>query len=388
MIDHELNQIIFSTANPKPGYISKGRNGLNLFSNSIVSLELETGEYKWHFQEIENDLHNLDLASPPILFSMNGYKLIAQATKSGQLMIVNRENGEAYFEFTEVKFTGKSLNENTYTTYKRFPEWLQFSRRYFTKDDVNNLNSEFINEARQKISESAVSNYFPLVQNKEHIFYGVHGGAQWPGIALTDDYMAIIPSNNIAWTGRLTNSEDYNLRIYLSEVFNEIRIFFNNSSKTNLNKIFKSITNYKKIYKVDLYKYQRFETSNNIPLNKPPWGTITCIDLKNQKIKWQIPHGFYPDLVTQNNTGSEVFGSPVVTKGGIIFVAGTDDKKIRAYSIENGEKIWEDDLPYSSYGIMQILEYNKKQLLIINSSGGRNFNSEKGDTVIAYKLNN
>ena len=71
---------------------------------------------------------------------------------------------------------------------------------YFTKDDINNLNNEFANEAKLKISKSIISNYFPLVQ-KEHIFYGVHGGAQWPGIALTDDYMAIIlKQHRLDWT--------------------------------------------------------------------------------------------------------------------------------------------------------------------------------------------
>ena len=65
----KYNQLIFSTSNPKPGYISDKRLGKNLFHNSIVSVDLNTGLYKWHFQEIEHDLLNLDLASPPILLS-------------------------------------------------------------------------------------------------------------------------------------------------------------------------------------------------------------------------------------------------------------------------------------------------------------------------------
>ena len=67
-------------------------------------------------------------------------------------------------------------------------------------------------------------------------------------------------------------------------------------------------------------------------------------------------------------------------------MAGTDDKKIRAYSLENGEKIWEDDLPFSSYGSLIVASYQDKQFLIVNSSSGTNFNSRPGDAIIAYQL--
>ena len=67
-------------------------------------------------------------------------------------------------------------------------------------------------------------------------------------------------------------------------------------------------------------------------------------------------------------------------------MAGTDDKKIRAYSLENGKKIWEDDLPFSSYGSLIVANYQGKQFLIVNSSSGANFNSSPGDAIIAYQL--
>ena len=67
-------------------------------------------------------------------------------------------------------------------------------------------------------------------------------------------------------------------------------------------------------------------------------------------------------------------------------MAGTDDKKIRAYSLENGNQIWEDELPFSSYGSLIVANYNKRQFLIVNSSSGSNFNSSSGDAIVAYEL--
>ena len=83
VIDLKYNQLIFSTANAKPSWHSKGRLGPNLLFNSVVSIDLKTGIYKWHFQEIEHDLWNLDLAAPPILLDLENTELVAKQLKQG-----------------------------------------------------------------------------------------------------------------------------------------------------------------------------------------------------------------------------------------------------------------------------------------------------------------
>ena len=161
------------------------------------------------------------------------------------------------------------------------------------------------------------------------------------------------------------------------------------SFKNSVKKVLRTkdrILNYKK---PKLNGWNKFENSAGIPLNKPPWGTLTAIDIENKKQNWTIPHGSYPLLNNKDlNTGSEIFGSPVILSNGIIFMAGTDDKKIRAYSLENGNKIWEDDLPFSSYGSLIVSSYKNRQFLIVNSSSGTNFKSSSGDAIVAYELKN
>ena len=122
--------------------------------------------------------------------------------------------------------------------------------------------------------------------------------------------------------------------------------------------------------------------------NSTPWGTITSIDIINKKKNWEISHGSYPKLKNRyNNTGSEIFGCPVIAGKEIFFMSGTRDKQIYAYNSSNGKLLWKDDLPFVSYGCPIISEYNDNIYLIINASGGSKFKDvEQGDKIIAYKL--
>ena len=390
VLDFKYKQLIFSTANAKPSWTSNKREGPNLLFNSVVSIDLNTGNYKWHFQEIEHDLWNLDLAAPPIIFDIGQVDYVAQATKTGQLILLNRKNGKPTEKVIEKNFDLDDDNINTNTVRRYFPNWLKYSRDNFLKDDINNLDQKYSKEAKQKISDSVIGEYLPLTRKSNYIYYGIHGGTQWPGIAATPKGTIVIPSNNIAYRVKLKNPDDFNFKEELKKLILDIfDIKFNNFSsfKYSIKKVLKrkdKILNYKK---PDIEGWNKFENSDGVPLNKPPWGILTAIDIKNKKKKWSVPHGSYPVLKNIGlNTGAEIFGSPVILSNGVVFMAGTDDKKIRAYSLENGEKIWEDSLPFSSYGSLIVASYNNKQFLIVNSSSGTNFNSKPGDAIIAYQL--
>ena len=390
VLDFKYNQLIFSTANAKPSWTSEKRLGPNLLYNSVVSVDINTGKYKWHFQEIEHDLWNLDLAAPPIIIDIDKVDYVAQATKTGQLILLNRKNGNPTENVIEKKFDLNDNNENTTTVKKYFPDWLTYSRNNFLKNDINKINKQFTAEAEKKISESLIGEYLPLNKDKDYIYYGIHGGTQWPGIAATPEGTVIIPSNNIAYKVKLKNPEDFSFKKEFRALMSDILSFrLNNFSifKNSVKKILKRINKILDHKKPNIDGWNKFVNLDGIPLNSPPWGVLAAIDIKNKKQKWIVPHGSYAKLEDKElNTGSEIFGSPVILSTGIVFMAGTDDKKIRAYSLENGEKIWEDDLPFSSYGSLVIANYQDKQYLIVNSSSGTNFNTSPGDAIIAYEL--
>lgn len=389
VIDDKYNQLIFSTSNPKPAYVSKNRFGKNLFHNSVVSIDINTGVYKWHFQEIEHDLLNLDLASPPILISLerNNKKiikdLVVQATKTGQLLLLDRKTGQSIEKMQKKVFLPHKKNSKIKTIKKISPEWLIYSKSNFLANDINKINEEYKIEAEKIINKSIINEYQALEKNKNYIFYGMHGGTEWPNIASKKE-LIIVPSNNIAWVARLN---DNYWSQYLN-LFKEVLQFDFNQYLLSLKKIkriFKKIINFDPN---DIQEYSRFVNTEGIPLNAPPWGTLTAIDITNKKKLWTIPHGHYSGLKNNyNNLGSEIFGSPIIV-GDIIFMSGTIDKHIIAYNLYSGKKIWSDKLPYVAYGNLTTASFNGKNYLIINSTGGSKMeDSKKGDALIAYVLN-
>jgi outer membrane protein assembly factor BamB len=389
-LDLKYNQIIFSTANAKPSFISEGREGPNLFFNSVVSIDLRSGVYNWHFQEIEHDVLNLDLASRPALFDGANEDVVVQASKTGQLILLNRKNGKPLQKFNDFFFfhDGKV---KSFTKIKKFEDWLQFSKSNFKADDVNDLNDQYKIEAQNIINNSLISEYRKLNVDKNYIHYGMHGGSEWPGIAVDNVGQVIIPASNIAWISKLRNPDEFNFLFHIKKIFissfNLITLDFY-VLKKNVNSIFDSFKDIFNYNTLDIEAYKRFASKDGIPLNSPPWGTITLIDIKDKKIKWQVPHGNYPQLDSKyNNKGSEIFGCPVFLGKEIFFISGARDKKIYAYDVKNGDILWEDNLPYVSYGCPIIAEFDKNIYLIIDASGGRKFeDAKKGDAVIAYKL--
>ena len=132
---------------------------------------------------------------------------------------------------------------------------------------------------------------------------------------------------------------------------------------------------------------RRLKLKDGLPLNKPPWGQLTAIDLNEAKIKWQIPLSNYDTLNISGHpiTGTPNYGGPVITKGGLLFIAATADNKIRAFDKETGEKLWEADLPVSGAATPATYSVNGKQYVVIACGGGRD-GSKSGDSYIAFAL--
>jgi quinoprotein glucose dehydrogenase len=133
--------------------------------------------------------------------------------------------------------------------------------------------------------------------------------------------------------------------------------------------------------------YENFETANGYPANSPPWGTLNAINLNTGEYVWRIPLGEYPELKARGipPTGTPNYGGTVVTAGGLVFIAATPDKKIRAFNKMTGELMWEAELPAAGFATPSIYEVDGKQYLIIAAGGGK-LNTRSGDTYVAFSL--
>lgn len=133
--------------------------------------------------------------------------------------------------------------------------------------------------------------------------------------------------------------------------------------------------------------YHRFMDADGYPGIKPPWGTLNAVNLNTGKLLWKVPLGEFEELKEQGmlNTGTQVYGGPVVTKGGIVFVASTEDEKIRAFDKKNGKVLWEAKLPAAGFATPAVYTINKKQYVVIAAGGGK-LGAKSGTQYIAFAL--
>jgi len=134
--------------------------------------------------------------------------------------------------------------------------------------------------------------------------------------------------------------------------------------------------------------YPKFYDPEGYPANKPPWGTLNCIDLNTGKLAWKVPLGEYAELTAQGmkKTGTENYGGPIVTAGGLVFCSGTRDHKIRAFDKDTGAELWSAKLPWVGNAPPASYEVNGRQFIVIAATGGNKLGTPYGDAYVAFAL--
>ncbi len=135
--------------------------------------------------------------------------------------------------------------------------------------------------------------------------------------------------------------------------------------------------------------YRKFLDPDGYPAVAPPWGTLNAIDLNTGKFIWKIPLGSYPELAAKGmgDTGTENYGGPVVTAGGVLFIGATIyDRKLRAFESATGKLLWEGDLPFAGTATPSTYMIDGKQYIVIASSGARNPKGPQGAAYVAFAL--
>ena len=360
------NGIVYlTTGNPKPNFVGTSRPGKNLFANSLIAFDVRNKKKLWHFQETCHDIWNFDIPSTPILTTINKYNkridVVVAVTKLGNTLILDRYTGEPIFDYRmKLAPVSKLPGEKTcnYQPSLKLPE--PFARNVFKKDDVTNLSKSNKDYILSILKNSNYGFFQPHELEKDTIQYGNNGGAQWTGASI-DPYKNImyVTASNIPWkVGVISYSSKKNARIkYVDKPEKPLR---------------------------DLDGY---------PGVKPPWGTLTAMNLNTGKIKWQVSLGYYESLKAKGIiTGTENFGGATATAGGVVFAAGTLDKLIRAFDSENGQELWSYKLPYIGSAPPAIYEINGEQYIVIPASGGITLKVfykdlvEQGDAVVAFKI--
>jgi quinoprotein glucose dehydrogenase len=133
--------------------------------------------------------------------------------------------------------------------------------------------------------------------------------------------------------------------------------------------------------------FQRLTDIEGLPASKPPWGTLTAIDLQQAKILWRIPLGDYPQLLAQGQSGhgAENYGGAVVTAGDLLFIAATPDQLIRAYNKHTGELLWQSRLPAAGFATPISYAVDGRQYIVVAAGGGK-LGQASGSSYVAFAL--
>jgi quinoprotein glucose dehydrogenase len=132
--------------------------------------------------------------------------------------------------------------------------------------------------------------------------------------------------------------------------------------------------------------YNKFLTKSGLPAIAPPWGTLTAIDMNRGAVKWKTILGDNDSAFAgKPQTGTENYGGPVITAGGLLFIAATRDGKIRAFNKATGKLLWEFKLPNPAFATPAIYEVDGKQFIVIACGGGK-LHTVSGDSYVAFAL--
>ena len=359
-VDDQRGLIYLPVSTPSNDFYGGNRPGNNLYGETLVCLDANTGERKWHYQIVHHGLWDYDLASPPVLatITVDGRKIdaVVQLTKHGFAFVFDRVTGKPVWPIEEHAVPTSDVAGEHASPTQPFPSKPPaYSPQGVTFDDAFDLTPELRAEAQAEMKKYRIGPLFtpPSLQGTLGR-PGIIGGANWGGGAFDPETgWLYIKTTNSPAIFRLVKPDHSAANPRASEVDAE--------------------------WSGDLGAQATFH--NGLPLTKPPYGHVTAIDLNRGEIAWQQPFGDWPELrANPALKGVSLpavlgIGGPqggVVTKGGLFFVGG-EDLFLHAIDKSNGKDLWQGALPARSYGVpMTYRTRGGKQYVVVATGQGGN----------------
>lgn len=443
-LDEKRGIVYAPTGSAAFDFYGGNRKGDNLFANCLLALDARTGKRLWHFQTVHHDIWDRDIPAPPNLFTItvNGVKrdVVSVLSKQGFMFVFDRMTGKPIYPIVETPFPASDIPGELAAKTQPIPTWPEpFTRQGFLEKDINPWASHVEDIKKELALSKSGHAYIPVGKEKTIFFPGTDGGAQWGGAAVDEHqimyipakenpvYTSLVPNTKIQKTTKASvlyeqfcmschgpkrqGSEDgsvpsllqmnkkYKLKSFvqllnqgrgrmpslqsISQEQKEAIWSFLQGDNVEVNS-----ANHLSSSDYLMTGYNRWYDSKGYPVSRPPWGTLTAMNMQTGKKIWQVPLGEYPELMAQGipRTGTDNYGGPAVTAGGLVFIAATKDEYFRAFDRTTGEELWRYKLPAAGYASPSVYAVDGKQYVVIACGGGK-LKTKSGDHYLAFSLN-
>lgn len=370
-VDMQRHLVFVPTGSASPDFFGGDRPGDDRWADSVVALDGNTGKLVWGQQLVHHDLWDYDVASQPTLVTLqhDGKEIpaVIQPTKTGFLFTFNRETGAPIFPIVEKPVPQDAVAGETLSPTQPFPVAPPpLVRQTPVKpDDAFGVAYFDTRSCRKRIEQYRSEGIFTPPSVKDSLMQpGNAGGFNWGGVAFDPQrQLAIGNSMNLPFVVALIKRDELHQQ-YESGKYKGWEFARQSGTPYGMRRIM-------------------FKSALGIPCVKPPWSTLAAVDMVHGTIKWQIPLGVTPLL--HLNWGMPSLGGPMVTAGGLVFIAASLDDHLRAFATDSGKQLWDVKLPAGGQATPMTYSINGRQFLVI-AAGGYKDASTRGDYLIAYAL--
>jgi quinoprotein glucose dehydrogenase len=370
--DPERHLVFVPTGSASPDYYGAKRPGDNKWANSIVALRSQTGEFVWGFQLVHHDLWDYDSASPPLLATIvhdgRPVPVVVQGNKTGFIYVLNRDTGVPVFPVEERPVPKSDVPEEVPSPTQPFPAAPPpVIPQHMTADDLWGPDRAACEAMIRDLRNDGI--FTPPGLHGTLVMPGNVGGMNWSGYAFDARRRVLVVNANV----------------FPAKVRIIPRAEFNDRDKRAED------GDYATQGGAPYGMFRRFlQGPSELPCNHAPWGVLTAIDLDAGTIKWQVPLGSlqgFGGSTARVPPGSISLGGPIVTAGGIVFIAGTVDPFLRAFDVETGRELWRGGLPWSGHATPMTYAIGARQFVVIAAGGHPKITEEPlGDSLVAFAL--
>ena len=367
-MDAQRGIVYLPIGGPNNNYYGGNRPGANLFANTLVAVDMETGKRLWHFQTVHHDLWDYDLPPSPVLFDLvkNGRTIpaLAQTGKLGLMFILDRTTGTPIYDVVERPVAKGDVPGEWYSPTQPIPvKPPPVARVSISKEDLvrgTDTTPEHAAACAKLWDDTKFYNSGPYtpwklrdgVNPPSLIIPGLTGGPNWGGSAYDPrNGFIFINSKDTPVTGFMDKNTRYNAENPQGQL-PYARVGGPALSAPMVGANGQSI---------------------NIPCFRPPWATLTAVNANTGDIAWQVPLGIDDRMPEgKKNVGSAGSGGPMVTAGGLVFITATNDRKFRAFDAKTGKELWAAPLDLNSTAVpMTYQGKNGKQYVAVVVANGQ-----------------